>query len=154
MLNKRPTLKDLESIDPEFYNSIVWIKWVPSVALCWERRGLWVGGRRVERPSFWVPLSWDPVLGSRPPVSPCVPRTLRVSNRAGLREDPSKAHTFPVGLLCPQREQPGGVRPRAVLHPGHGDPGQSDNPRAEGRWREHPSDRGEQGRVHHVSLKR
>uniref|UniRef100_A0A8C8RWY4 E3 ubiquitin-protein ligase n=1 Tax=Pelusios castaneus TaxID=367368 RepID=A0A8C8RWY4_9SAUR len=26
MLNKRPTLKDLESIDPEFYNSIVWIK--------------------------------------------------------------------------------------------------------------------------------
>lgn len=29
MLNKRPTLKDLESIDPEFYNSIVWIKCVP-----------------------------------------------------------------------------------------------------------------------------
>lgn len=29
MLNKRPTLKDLESIDPEFYNSIVWIKSVP-----------------------------------------------------------------------------------------------------------------------------
>lgn len=29
MLNKRPTLKDLESIDPEFYNSIVWIKLVP-----------------------------------------------------------------------------------------------------------------------------
>uniref|UniRef100_U3JJ98 E3 ubiquitin-protein ligase n=1 Tax=Ficedula albicollis TaxID=59894 RepID=U3JJ98_FICAL len=26
MLNKRPTLKDLESIDPEFYNSIVWTK--------------------------------------------------------------------------------------------------------------------------------
>lgn len=26
MLSKRPTLKDLESIDPEFYNSIVWIK--------------------------------------------------------------------------------------------------------------------------------
>ncbi|KAM6177220.1 NEDD4-like E3 ubiquitin-protein ligase WWP2 [Erethizon dorsatum] len=26
MLNKRPTLKDLESIDPEFYNSILWIK--------------------------------------------------------------------------------------------------------------------------------
>uniref|UniRef100_A0A670Z9I9 HECT-type E3 ubiquitin transferase n=1 Tax=Pseudonaja textilis TaxID=8673 RepID=A0A670Z9I9_PSETE len=26
MLNKRPTLKDLESIDPEFYNSITWIK--------------------------------------------------------------------------------------------------------------------------------
>lgn len=26
MLNKRPTLKDLESIDPEFYNSIIWIK--------------------------------------------------------------------------------------------------------------------------------
>ncbi|XP_060110126.1 LOW QUALITY PROTEIN: NEDD4-like E3 ubiquitin-protein ligase WWP2 [Heteronotia binoei] len=26
MLNKRPTLKDLESIDPEFYNSIMWIK--------------------------------------------------------------------------------------------------------------------------------
>nr|XP_033797302.1 NEDD4-like E3 ubiquitin-protein ligase WWP2 isoform X1 [Geotrypetes seraphini] len=26
MLNKKPTLKDLESIDPEFYNSIVWIK--------------------------------------------------------------------------------------------------------------------------------
>lgn len=26
MLNKRPTLKDLESVDPEFYNSIVWIK--------------------------------------------------------------------------------------------------------------------------------
>lgn len=25
MLSKRPTLKDLESIDPEFYNSIVWI---------------------------------------------------------------------------------------------------------------------------------
>ena len=52
MLNKRPTLKDLESIDPEFYNSIVWIKWVPSVARCWERRGLWVGSRRVEMPSF------------------------------------------------------------------------------------------------------
>nr|XP_020725868.1 NEDD4-like E3 ubiquitin-protein ligase WWP2 isoform X1 [Odocoileus virginianus texanus]XP_020725869.1 NEDD4-like E3 ubiquitin-protein ligase WWP2 isoform X1 [Odocoileus virginianus texanus] len=102
MLNKRPTLKDLESIDPEFYNSIVWIKWVPSVALCWERRGLWVGGRRVERPSFWVPLSWDPVLGSRPPVSPCVPRTLRVSDGAGPREDASKADTFPVGLLCPR----------------------------------------------------
>lgn len=30
MLNKRPTLKDLESIDPEFYNSILWIKSVPS----------------------------------------------------------------------------------------------------------------------------
>lgn len=29
MLNKRPTLKDLESIDPEFYNSILWIKSVP-----------------------------------------------------------------------------------------------------------------------------
>lgn len=26
MLNKRPTLRDLESIDPEFYNSIIWIK--------------------------------------------------------------------------------------------------------------------------------
>ncbi|XP_064884312.1 NEDD4-like E3 ubiquitin-protein ligase WWP2 isoform X1 [Columba livia] len=26
MLNKRPTLKDLESIDPEFYNSIIWTK--------------------------------------------------------------------------------------------------------------------------------
>ncbi|KAK2838319.1 hypothetical protein Q7C36_013133 [Tachysurus vachellii] len=26
MLNKKPTLKDLESIDPEFYNSIVWVK--------------------------------------------------------------------------------------------------------------------------------
>lgn len=26
MLNKKPTLKDLESIDPEFYNSIMWIK--------------------------------------------------------------------------------------------------------------------------------
>ncbi|XP_019791150.1 NEDD4-like E3 ubiquitin-protein ligase WWP2 isoform X1 [Tursiops truncatus] len=26
MLNKRPTLKDLESIDPEFYKSIIWIK--------------------------------------------------------------------------------------------------------------------------------
>ncbi|XP_006006818.1 NEDD4-like E3 ubiquitin-protein ligase WWP2 isoform X2 [Latimeria chalumnae] len=26
MLNKKPTLKDLESIDPEFYNSILWIK--------------------------------------------------------------------------------------------------------------------------------
>ncbi|XP_069491613.1 NEDD4-like E3 ubiquitin-protein ligase WWP2 isoform X1 [Ambystoma mexicanum] len=26
MLNKKPTLKDLESIDPEFYNSIIWIK--------------------------------------------------------------------------------------------------------------------------------
>ncbi|XP_029464145.1 LOW QUALITY PROTEIN: NEDD4-like E3 ubiquitin-protein ligase WWP2 [Rhinatrema bivittatum] len=26
MLNKKPTLKDLESIDPEFHNSIVWIK--------------------------------------------------------------------------------------------------------------------------------
>ncbi|XP_075433327.1 LOW QUALITY PROTEIN: NEDD4-like E3 ubiquitin-protein ligase WWP2 [Ascaphus truei] len=26
MLNKKPTLRDLESIDPEFYNSIVWIK--------------------------------------------------------------------------------------------------------------------------------
>lgn len=52
MLNKRPTLKDLESIDPEFYNSIVWIKWVSSVAVFWERRGLWVGSRRVEMPSF------------------------------------------------------------------------------------------------------
>lgn len=38
MLNKRPTLKDLESIDPEFYKSIIWIKWVPSIALCWEKR--------------------------------------------------------------------------------------------------------------------
>ncbi len=28
MLNKKPTLKDLESIDPEFYNSIMWVKWV------------------------------------------------------------------------------------------------------------------------------
>lgn len=26
MLNKKPTLKDLESIDPEFYNSIMWVK--------------------------------------------------------------------------------------------------------------------------------
>ncbi|KAF7707757.1 NEDD4-like E3 ubiquitin-protein ligase WWP2 isoform X1 [Silurus meridionalis] len=26
MLNKKPTLKDLESIDPEFYNSILWVK--------------------------------------------------------------------------------------------------------------------------------
>ncbi|MFT7813973.1 NEDD4-like E3 ubiquitin-protein ligase WWP2 isoform X1 [Arapaima gigas] len=26
MLNKKPTLKDLESIDPEFYNSITWVK--------------------------------------------------------------------------------------------------------------------------------
>uniref|UniRef100_A0A8C5QSI2 HECT-type E3 ubiquitin transferase n=1 Tax=Leptobrachium leishanense TaxID=445787 RepID=A0A8C5QSI2_9ANUR len=26
MLNKKPTLRDLESIDPEFYNSIMWIK--------------------------------------------------------------------------------------------------------------------------------
>ncbi|XP_077067449.1 NEDD4-like E3 ubiquitin-protein ligase WWP2 isoform X4 [Siphateles boraxobius] len=26
MLNKKPTLKDLESIDPEFYNSIIWVK--------------------------------------------------------------------------------------------------------------------------------
>ncbi|XP_053305483.1 NEDD4-like E3 ubiquitin-protein ligase WWP2 isoform X1 [Spea bombifrons] len=26
MLNKKPTLRDLESIDPEFYNSIIWIK--------------------------------------------------------------------------------------------------------------------------------
>ncbi|KAG7281548.1 hypothetical protein CRUP_007582, partial [Coryphaenoides rupestris] len=26
MLNKKPTLKDLESIDPEFYSSIVWVK--------------------------------------------------------------------------------------------------------------------------------
>uniref|UniRef100_A0A4W3JNK0 E3 ubiquitin-protein ligase n=1 Tax=Callorhinchus milii TaxID=7868 RepID=A0A4W3JNK0_CALMI len=26
MLNKKPTIKDLESIDPEFYNSLLWIK--------------------------------------------------------------------------------------------------------------------------------
>ncbi|MEQ2161553.1 NEDD4-like E3 ubiquitin-protein ligase wwp2 [Goodea atripinnis] len=26
MLDKKPTLKDLESIDPEFYNSIMWVK--------------------------------------------------------------------------------------------------------------------------------
>ncbi|XP_078400626.1 NEDD4-like E3 ubiquitin-protein ligase WWP2 isoform X1 [Cetorhinus maximus] len=26
MLNKKPTMKDLESIDPEFYNSLLWIK--------------------------------------------------------------------------------------------------------------------------------
>ncbi|XP_062856312.1 NEDD4-like E3 ubiquitin-protein ligase WWP2 isoform X2 [Trichomycterus rosablanca] len=26
MLNKKPTLKDLESIDPEFYKSIIWVK--------------------------------------------------------------------------------------------------------------------------------
>ncbi|KAM5137847.1 NEDD4-like E3 ubiquitin-protein ligase WWP2 [Mantella aurantiaca] len=26
MLNKKPTLQDLESIDPEFYNSVIWIK--------------------------------------------------------------------------------------------------------------------------------
>ncbi|XP_061833725.1 NEDD4-like E3 ubiquitin-protein ligase WWP2 isoform X2 [Nerophis lumbriciformis] len=26
MLDKKPTLKDLESIDPEFYNSIIWVK--------------------------------------------------------------------------------------------------------------------------------
>ncbi|XP_076129184.1 NEDD4-like E3 ubiquitin-protein ligase WWP2 [Alosa pseudoharengus] len=26
MLNKKPTLKDLESIDPEFFNSIMWVK--------------------------------------------------------------------------------------------------------------------------------
>lgn len=26
MLNKKPTLKDLESIDPEYYNSIMWVK--------------------------------------------------------------------------------------------------------------------------------
>lgn len=33
MLNKKPTLKDLESIDPEFYNSIMWVKWVSSLQL-------------------------------------------------------------------------------------------------------------------------
>lgn len=26
MLNKKLTMKDLESIDPEFYNSLVWIR--------------------------------------------------------------------------------------------------------------------------------
>jgi hypothetical protein len=26
MLNKKLTMKDIESIDPEFYNSVVWIK--------------------------------------------------------------------------------------------------------------------------------
>lgn len=57
-----------------------------------------------------------------------------------------------VTSQCPhQGEQPGGVRPGAVLHPGHGDPGQGDHPRAEGGWREHPCDGGEQGGVHHVS---
>lgn len=34
MLNKKPTLKDLESIDPEFYNSIMWVKWV-SILQSW-----------------------------------------------------------------------------------------------------------------------
>ena len=29
MLNKKLLLKDLESIDPEFYNSLIWIKYVP-----------------------------------------------------------------------------------------------------------------------------
>ena len=28
MLNKKLTLKDLESIDPEYYNSMIWIQWV------------------------------------------------------------------------------------------------------------------------------
>lgn len=28
MLNKKQTMKDLESIDPEFYNSLLWIKYV------------------------------------------------------------------------------------------------------------------------------
>lgn len=27
MLNKKLILKDLESIDPEFYNSLIWIRW-------------------------------------------------------------------------------------------------------------------------------
>ena len=40
MLNKKQTMKDLESIDPEFYNSLVWIKcvliicFIVLVALC------------------------------------------------------------------------------------------------------------------------
>ena len=28
MLHKKLTIQDLESIDPEYYNSLVWIKWV------------------------------------------------------------------------------------------------------------------------------
>ena len=32
MLSKKQTMKDLESIDPEFYNSLVWIKYVPITA--------------------------------------------------------------------------------------------------------------------------
>jgi hypothetical protein len=27
MLNKKLTMKDIESIDPEFYNSLVWIRY-------------------------------------------------------------------------------------------------------------------------------
>lgn len=53
MLNKRPTLKDLESIDPEFYNSIVWIKSVPKHSLHpTSSLGLAspCGGERMRRP--------------------------------------------------------------------------------------------------------
>lgn len=32
ILNKPLALKDLESIDPEFYNSLMWIKWVHRLA--------------------------------------------------------------------------------------------------------------------------
>ena len=28
MLGKKLTIQDLESVDPEFYNSLIWIKWV------------------------------------------------------------------------------------------------------------------------------
>lgn len=42
MLNKKPTLKDLESIDPEFYNSIMWVKWV-SILQCLVRCGCYWG---------------------------------------------------------------------------------------------------------------
>ena len=31
MLGKKLAVSDLESIDPEFYNSLVWIRWVSSV---------------------------------------------------------------------------------------------------------------------------
>lgn len=38
MLGKKLTMKDIESIDPEFYNSLVWIKWV--LLLLWPTQCL------------------------------------------------------------------------------------------------------------------
>ncbi len=66
MLNKKLTVGDLESIDPEFYNSLVWIRFVILLVFCFKESFLafaWMLSCLIQNgtailPTRKVPITW------------------------------------------------------------------------------------------------